>query len=273
MSETRLPAPPSKRQFVEEHYALIVSTVRWVCVRFRCFDSDADDFQQEVFRELLQGSALERFRHQCSEGTFLSTVITNMFRDFRIAQWGKWRPSARAIALGSAAVKLETLLVRDGLFLEEAIEVLATDAEVSENAQDLRNLAEKLPPRVCRRWVGDSDLLNRPASTTADESVRRDEHAKRRARISAVATAAVNELPPDDQLLLEQRHEHGGPVSQLARERGIPQRQLYTRFDRIYRTLRKALLAAGVSPEEAREVLGNWMRDIAPDDGEASDES
>jgi len=259
-SHTPEPIPsPSARAFVEEHHALICQIVAIVCARNRCFGVDAEDFRQEVLLKLLDGRALERFRGDCSLATFLSVVIANQFRDYRIAQWGKWRPSARATGLGPTAVRLETLRVRDGMLLEEAIETLRADPGVTETAEQLRELATGLPPRVQRRLVGDDELACLPGSSPADRDLERADRARRRARIGTALARARSELSGEDHLLLKLRFEEGVPVSQLARSLCLPQRQMYSRFDRIHRTLRRAMSEAGVDAGDVRELLGDWQ--------------
>src|SRR3954469_25847882 len=59
----------------------------------------------EVFR---------RFRGESSLSTYLTVVVTMSAREYRVAEKGRWRPSAEAQRRGPVAVRLETLASQKG---------------------------------------------------------------------------------------------------------------------------------------------------------------
>src|SRR6187401_2942400 len=116
----RQPAQPSSSDLV-----LLGEVVRSVVRRGRLPPADAEDFSQGVQLRFLESGyeAFARFDGRSSLRTYLTTVVWRLLLDWRTAAYGKWRPSAAARRLGPQAVRLDRLLNRDGLTVDEAIEV------------------------------------------------------------------------------------------------------------------------------------------------------
>ena len=92
---------------------------------------------------------LRGFRERSSLRTYLSTVVERLFLDYRIRQWGKWRPSAQARRAGALAVRLEALLHRDGVPFEAGGGSAAGDASASRpRAPRSKRFGARLPPRI-----------------------------------------------------------------------------------------------------------------------------
>lgn len=84
--------------FFLAHLDLIEGVIRWVSRRHRLSPGDADEFGAHARLRLIDRDyeILRRFEGRSSLRTYLTTVIQRTFLDWRIAQWGKWRPSAIA---------------------------------------------------------------------------------------------------------------------------------------------------------------------------------
>jgi len=97
--------------------------------RNRLSPEDVQDFAADVQLRVVSDNyrILERFESRCSLRTFLSIAVRRMFLDYRNAQWGKWRPSARSCHHGDVAVLMERLTVRDGYTFDEACAILETN--------------------------------------------------------------------------------------------------------------------------------------------------
>ena len=150
----RQPAQPSSSDLV-----LLGEVVRSVVRRGRLPPADAEDFSQGVQLRFLESGyeAFARFDGRSSLRTYLTTVVWRLLLDWRTAAYGKWRPSAAARRLGPQAVRLDRLLNRDGLTVDEAIQVASRAPEASpEHA--LRLIADRLPRRR-RHVVVPDDVL------------------------------------------------------------------------------------------------------------------
>jgi RNA polymerase sigma factor (sigma-70 family) len=246
------------RAVLEANLATLKRIISLVCARHRCFGSDAEDFAHEVIVKLLQGTVLQGYRGDGRLDAYLTVVVVNCFRDFRTRAWGKWRPSARAVELGPDAVRLEQLTVRDGFLLEEAVETLVGDPSKPVSRETLLSLAERLPPRLTRRMVGDKDLESLPAASSADELVAAHEERHQQKVVRRGLTAALAAVSSEDRSLLQLRFWEGISVADLARMLGVPQRSCYSRFDSILRELRIHLERCGLSQSQIRETLGSW---------------
>jgi hypothetical protein len=110
---------------------------------------------------------IRKFQGRSSLKTYLTTVVSNEMKDFLNHLLGKWRPSAEAQRLGPVAVQLEKLL-RDGLSPNEAVRTLQTNHKVEMSAQELADMAARLPDRVPRKPMGEEVLQNKASNDRAD---------------------------------------------------------------------------------------------------------
>jgi DNA-directed RNA polymerase specialized sigma24 family protein len=133
---------------------------------------EAEDFTSWARLRLLEGGSatLAKFEGKSTLETFLRVVLLNLFRDYRIAKWGKWRPSAVARRLGPTAIRLETLIVRDGLSTREAVAIISSQLGSSTPAAEIERLAEQLPVRSRPRFEREEVLHEVPAPAGAGDS-------------------------------------------------------------------------------------------------------
>jgi hypothetical protein len=191
-----------------------------------------------------------------------------MWLDYRIAQWGKWRPSAQSRRAGNAGIMLERLTIRDGLTFEEACAVLEATHEGEVDRGALRDLYERLRPRTRPRFVEESELdhLMSPGGSAEDLLIRLENRAAV-AKAGRQLTAIMAMLSADDRTLIHLRFKQGLTVSDIARVRGMDQKWLYRRIDRVLRTLRQLLESRNISGAEVLAALGHgsaeWPRGAA----------
>jgi len=221
---------------------------------------EADDFLSWARMRLLEDdcSILRKFRGECAPTTYLTVVLSTLFRNYRTREWGKWRSSAAARREGAVAVRLEALVYRDRCALEEAGERMRTAGLTALSDRELAALLARLPPHASRRVSAGADPLAAvpsPAADHADAAVLRDEADAGRAGGEAVLRAAVERLSPRDQVVFRMRYWEGLSVAQIARGLGVPQKGLYRRFERALARLRRELERGGVSRQAVREML------------------
>lgn len=245
----------------EQHLPLVERVLGSIGAR-RCRSVDeAEDFASWARLKLLEEDCaiLRKFRGRSSLKTYLVTVIQNLFRDYRIAKWGKWRPSAKAKRLGVDAVRLEILLYRDGLSFDEAAETLRRNHGVRVSLSELAELAGVLPPRVPRRTVGEGALDTVADDGKVDSRIRDGERKEAAERAERALSGALDGLDPEDRLILKMRYEDGFTVAAVARALGLDQKPLYRRIERCLVALRSGLEERGVVAEMVTELLG-WSR-------------
>jgi RNA polymerase sigma factor (sigma-70 family) len=246
------------RALYVDHLDVINRIAESLCRRNGIRDADAEDFVSEVRLKLLQDdcAVLRKFRGTSSTTTFLTVVISNLFRDHRIKQWGKWRPSAEARRRGEAAVLLEVAVYRDGRTFEDACTAVENNGRLGVSRDQLRKIMAELPRRPARRVmeeVRDDDV---PADDRADTSVldeERDTHA--RAAMDALQRALAH-LDPEDQMIVKMRFFEGFTIAQVARALGVEQRPLYPRLRGILGALAGDLAGQGVRSDSIE-----WLND------------
>jgi RNA polymerase sigma factor for flagellar operon FliA len=245
--------------------ALFVSHLGWIervagalSRRHGWSREDGEDFASWAKLKLIEDdyAVFRKFRGESALTTYLTVVLAMLFRDYRIQRWGRWRPSAAARRHGALAIRLETLVYRDQLRLEQAAELLRTAGQTELSDRDLARVLAALPPRRPMRPMpaGPDPLAEAPAEDRADDLVAEDEaEAGKR-----VIESMLQRLPPDDQLMLRMRFWEGMTVAEIARGLGIPQKPLYRRMERALANLRSYLEQSGISRDRVNAVLDEW---------------
>jgi RNA polymerase sigma factor (sigma-70 family) len=233
--------------------------IHFVGHRHRLSPQDLDDFGSEVKVKLIENdyAILRKFENRSSLGTFLTTVISNAFQDYRNRQWGKWRPSADARRLGPDAILLEQLLVRDGLPFEEACQAIRANHDVSLSMSQLERIASRLPVRYRRRFEPEDALALMPASDRPDVSLLEQERQSLWDRVVGILREVQQELDSTDALILVMRFQDGRKVSEIAQVLKLDARPLYDRVHRLLNRLRQAFEARGIDAHFVRELFGD----------------
>lgn len=240
------------------HLELIERVVRFVCRRQHLSRSESEEFSSHVNVKLIEGgyAILAKFEGRCRLQTYLTVVIQRLFLDFRISNWGKWRPSAEAVRRGPVALLLERLMTRDGHTFEEAWELLRTNYGVTMKRAELEEMAGRLPVRLRRRFETADALVDLPSN---DQPIDRLADATgQRALADHVITALkreLSQLDEQDRLILALRFEDGRAVAEIAEMLRLDQKQLYRRVQRLLKGLRKSLQEEGIDSTSIQEIL------------------
>jgi len=198
---------------------------------------------------------LAKFRGESTLKTYLSVVLSTLYREYRVSERGRWRPSAQARRGGDLAIRLETLVVRDGLSLAEAAEVLRSARLTTFSDRRLSALAVCFPRRAPLRPVSFTEFVPDAAGQAlTDELVRREESARSLEAATDALTEAMNSLPEEDRLIIRLLCQDGLKVADVARGLALPQKPLYRRFERLRKLLKKQLERAGVSREFVQDL-------------------
>jgi RNA polymerase sigma factor (sigma-70 family) len=267
--EHSLPTVSAERLFVE-NLRLIDDTIRLVCRRLHCSPEEREDFSSQSRLKLIEDdyAVLRKYGGRCSLRTFLVTVIRHQLYDYRRQRWGTWRPSAEARRLGPAAVELDTLLHRDRVAREEAVERLHGSARFAETRDELRRLADLLPPHYPRIVEGESALedLAEPRAGADRDLLAEERVATVRAARAALA-ASLAELGDEDRVVLRLRFQDGLKVPRIAQILGTDAKALYRRCDRLLEQLRGILERRGVAGSAVLECLGedSWADEDGPE--------
>ena len=243
----------------QDHVELVDSVITLICRRKHLCGADAADFRQEAHLTLLERGVLEKYEGRSSLRTFLLVVLMRVYKDFRIRGWGKWRPSVEAQRNGEVAVRLEQLIVRDGVTFDEALETLRTNHGVTHSRAELEALAGRLPLRVIRRPQSDDVLVVVPGSGPPPDAVlSREEMRARAARARQALLEALRDLEPADRLVIKLRYFDGLPIVRIADLLEVEAKPLYRRIERLLVRLRRALEAEGVDSTGLFDVEEPW---------------
>lgn len=235
----------------------IESVIGFVCRRRNLRGDAAEEFGAEVRLRLVESDydVLRKFQGRSSLRTYLTVVISRLALDFQSARWGRWRPSALARAEGAQGIRLEQLVVRDGVPVADAISTIERETGPVDGAA-LERLAARFPMRVRRQYVGE-EILDAAAAKAPDAErllVQADE-ASRFERIKARLGEELSALEPAERLLLQLRFEQGMKVADIARLQQTDQKRLYRRIDVTLRRLRELLEAEGFDASSVRSIL------------------
>jgi len=238
-----------------DNLAQIERIIASICRRNRLTKEESEDFASVVKLKLIADDygVLGKFTGNCGASLrgYLIAVAQHAYQDHRNRQWGKWRPSAEARRLGPLAVKLDTMLHRDGLTLDEACGLAAPD-----DREEMQRLASKLPPRARRRMEDTQQLEQVPSSERSPEArVIDDEREQVADGLRRELAEALEGLKPEDRLLLQLRLERHLSLASVAKAYGVEPRQLYRQWELLIRQLRTRLEKRGYGRRQVAWVL------------------
>ncbi|HJW92234.1 MAG TPA: sigma-70 family RNA polymerase sigma factor [Thermoanaerobaculia bacterium] len=243
----------------EANLGTIERVISIVCWRARLFGPDAEDFASEAKLALIENdyAILAKYEGRSSLDTFLTVVIQRLLADSRTKAKGRWHASTEASRLGPAAVLVETLILRDGRSLDEAMpHIQATHPELTR--ESVIAILDRLPQRNARPRAVDLEAVAHVV--VAQDSSDARAFALDRKRISDAAGNAVRELleklAVDDRMLLRLRFASDMSIADISRMMQLPQRPLYRRLEALLRQLRDALTAAGIDAATAEALVG-----------------
>lgn len=251
MTATGQPHASLERLFLEQ-LPVIDRILGIIAQRHALTATDADEFGAWARARLTENgyAILGKFEGRASMPTYLSAVLTNLFRDFRNSIWGRWRPSAAAQRMGPIGIRMEELLSRDACPLREAIATLQ-GAGATETDATLSRMAAALPHRPPHRDVSLDEVAELLPDSTDNRGIADDAQAL----VLAALHAAIDALPTDDRVITRMRFWDGLSVADVARYLHLDQKPLYRRLDAIHRRLREQLAERGVTADIARELL------------------
>ena len=198
---------------------------------------------------------LAKFRGESSLPTYLTVVLSMLFREYRVQEWGRWRPSAAAKRGGPLAIRLDTLINRDGMPLAHASQLLRTSGETTLSDRELADIAAKLPMRTPLRPVQAADpAVDAAAPDHADDLVQIQEADAESTMAKRALAEALETLPTEERLIVRMHYMESKTVADIARGLSLPQKPLYRRLERALTVLRGCLERAGVSNEHVREL-------------------
>jgi RNA polymerase sigma factor for flagellar operon FliA len=249
-----------------EHLDAIERIAAFVARRRHLNADEANEFVQVVRVRLFEDdyAILRKFEFRSTFSTYLTTVILRILHQWRIAQWGRWRPSAEACRMGGKAMMLERLLWRDGYTFDEAVKILTTRAGGEYTVEELELIYVHLPPRNPRPTMVSEESLPEMVAVEGDAFARVERsECEKSARVAAgCIDGGLAALQQEDRLILKLRFWDGCKVADIARLLHTDQKRLYKRLKKLLKGLRRELELAGVSQAEAAKLLGRGDQEI-----------
>jgi RNA polymerase sigma factor (sigma-70 family) len=265
-----LPPPvQTRKDDAEERYLealpLIDRIAAFVARRARLSTDEAEDFRAEVRVRLFENNyaIIRKFEGRHSFSTYLTTVIYRLFRQYRVEQWGKWRPSAEAKRMGAQAIVLERLMTRDGFSYQEAVNVLTIRDGATVTASQLEAIYLHLPLRSPRPLLVSTDVFPEAVSMdSADDRVQQRDRVRNAQLVTAALDTLIGQMSAEDGLVLQMRFWQGMRVPDIARSLGIEQKKLYKRLDRLFMELRRSLENAGIDNSVVVDIISHSASDL-----------
>lgn len=221
---------------------------------------DAEEFAAWARLRLIENdyAVIAKFRGESSMPTYLTVVLSMLYREYCVQQWGRWRPSAAAKRRGGLAVRLETLMDRDRLSLSQAGQLLRTSGATTLSDRELGDIAREFPMRAPLRPVQHAEPgADAVAPNRADDFIESEESVAERHAATQALNQALDTLPDEERLIVRLHYMEAMSVADIARGLALPQKPLYRRLERALGKLRSGLERAGVSREHVRALSGD----------------
>lgn len=241
-----------------QHLETIERISAFISRRNRLSHDEAGEFAQEVKVRLIDGdyAVIRKYEGRSKFSTYLTTVIQHLFHQWRVEQWGKWRPSAEAKRLGDKAITVERLLTRDNFTYSEVVQMLTT-AEHGYTECEIEQIYLRLPLRHPRPVLVSGEVS--PDAVAAENESDDRIEAEEREQVARHATGCLDRLfdtmEAEDRLILQMRFWEARKVPDIAQRLQLDQKKLYKRLDKLYASLREALETAGVRKNDVDSLL------------------
>ena len=245
------------RKLFETHYSLVEELIRFVSRRNRLGTDEREDFTSYAMLKLVEKdyARLRKYRGDSSFRTYLTVVTQRLFLDYRTQKWGKWRASTAANRLGTTAVRLETLLYRDGIDFHEAREVLLTRTDTALSREALWDLAIRLPRRQRAKRV-DEDVLENVGVPGREDYVASRENQMLFQNVESRLVEESGRLTAEERAILKMRFDQGKSVPEIAAALNLKPKALYAKIGRLLKRFKDAIESSGVSWDELEELVG-----------------
>ncbi|HEX9723387.1 MAG TPA: sigma-70 family RNA polymerase sigma factor [Vicinamibacteria bacterium] len=250
------------REIFEKELGRIQRVIDFVAARHRLDPMEREDFGSYVTFKFIEDDyrRIRQFRGESRLETYLNVVVQRLFLDFRAKRWGKWRPSARARALGKPGVLVERLLYRDGLFRNEVLQTLGQHG-VHLEGDAFEALVQEIPYRPRRHQVS-GESLAAVADAFDGGELSDGERSIVAQKVEAALRTALCDLTAADRVILKLRFLDGCTVKEIAAALGVSERPLYPRSQCLFRRVREALEKQGVHRDDAQAI---WSEKIEID--------
>jgi RNA polymerase sigma factor for flagellar operon FliA len=246
------------RDLLEQNLEVIDRIVAAACRRARRYGPDAEDFAASVRLALVDDdyAILRKYQGRSAFPTYLTVVIERLMEDDRNRAMGRWRASAEAMRLGSAAMLLESLVRRDHRSLEEALPLVqAVDSSLTR--ERVEAMLRQIPERAARAQLTPLDDAASVVRTSVETDALALANEARRlsSRTNDVVRETLAALPTEDRALLQFRFAESMKIADISRMLRLPQRPLYRRLEALLERFRASLAAAGVDGSAAADLL------------------
>lgn len=262
------PRPASRknrgRALLETHLDLIQRSLHHLSWRGGLPASEAEEFRSWALFKLVDDDyrILGRWKGRSSFPTFLSVVLLNLLRDYRIHLWGKWRPSAASRRGGSTGVLLERLLLRDGLSCAETSERLQAEHGIILSQDEVARLSAAFPRRPEKRRAGEEELLQIAVDGEVEIRVVDRDRERAARRLRETLGPLLQSLPSEERLLLKLSFFDGLSMASIAPILGRPQRELYSVRDRCLAKIHRRLAESGLDADQVGGLFGGLPADL-----------
>jgi RNA polymerase sigma factor (sigma-70 family) len=249
-----------------DHLDLVDQIVRTIGRRRHLSATERDDFASFVNLRLVDDNyaIFRKFQNRSTLWTYLATVIERLSLDFCADKWGRWRPSAMADRLGPVAVLLERLVTRDSHTVDEAIEIVRTNHDVTLTYVELRRMWDQLPARVRTTEVGEEAAAGVSSNETSERNVEDADRRDRLQRLQRALAVAFDQIAAQDRVIIALRFDQDLSMVEIAKLTGSSVPTLHRRLDKSMKQLRLALTHAGFDPREVVGLLGHHSIALSP---------
>lgn len=202
------------------------------------------------------------FQGKAKLDTYLYTLAYRILLDSRERRWGSWTPSKVARGHGPDAIRLDELIHREGRTRAEAIRHLKSDPRVATPEAELEAIARLLPGHDRGRQVPLEDAGPDGAATPAPDPVAVAQDEAQKVRLETLLKTLLTRLPQQDRLIVCLYFLEQVSLARIARVLALEHKPLFRRVERILRSFREQLEAAGFDRETVLLLIGRAEFDI-----------
>ncbi|MEO5357379.1 MAG: sigma-70 family RNA polymerase sigma factor [Nitrospirae bacterium YQR-1] len=247
-------------KYLEENLPVIKQAIKSLCAKYDVGGPELQDCTGRVLEKLIEEDykKIRAYGGRSSFKTYITTVVRCLIIDIFRETEGRQRVSGSVKAQGKTAEILYKLIIRDGIPIDEATEILSKNYKISITTDEVYKLAETFSKKD-RIKIDPIDSYSideiAPGNATPESVMEEQRLQTLYSKVMIAVQIITSQLLPEEILMINMRFQDNINVSEIARILKVERAAIDKGLKTIFVKLKEELLKRGISKSGIQEVF------------------